>query len=148
MAKNNIITLSKYLLTKGVDSALKLQKILFFLRVEELKNKATKDSYFKDNQNFQAWIYGPVSYESYTFMYDYFAKLDETESFILSDEEVKEIDKKYGKYLDKYIDKTPNELVELSHKNKAWIKARKGYAKDAVCKEYMDENESFIEFNQ
>ena len=53
--EEKIITLAKYLLTKGVDSPLKIQKLLFFLRYEELKNQNNlEDSYFASNYNFQA----------------------------------------------------------------------------------------------
>lgn len=43
--EKNIVTLAKYLYTKGIDTPLKIQKILFFFRYEELK-KQTKQSLF------------------------------------------------------------------------------------------------------
>ena len=50
----NVLILAKYLVNKGVTSPLKLQKLLFFLRYEELKNQSTEDSYFAENYNFEA----------------------------------------------------------------------------------------------
>ena len=50
----NILSLAKYLVNKGVTSPLKLQKLLFFLRYEELKNQTTEGSYFAKNYNFEA----------------------------------------------------------------------------------------------
>lgn len=37
--KKDIITLSNWLVTKGITSLLKIQKLLFFIRVEELKKQ-------------------------------------------------------------------------------------------------------------
>ena len=50
----NVLILAKYLVNKGVTSPLKLQKLLFFLHYEELKNQSTEDSYFAENYNFEA----------------------------------------------------------------------------------------------
>lgn len=52
--------LAKYLYTKWVDNSLKMQKILFFIRYEELLNKTTNDSYFEQNYNFEVWIMGQL----------------------------------------------------------------------------------------
>ena len=142
----DIKMLSKWLVTKEITSLLKIQKLLFFIRVEELKNKDTQNSYFENDKNFQAWIYGPVSRESFDYLQPWFNKETELDSFILSSEEVKIIDDKYGKYLDKYIMYSPNELVELSHKNLSWIKARGKFGANEICREFMKENDDFIKF--
>ena len=52
MTKNTIL-LAKYLYSKGIDSSLRIQKILFFLRVEEKRNNF-ESGYFKPKDNFQA----------------------------------------------------------------------------------------------
>ena len=144
--QKNILTLSKWLVTKDITSLLKIQKLLFFIRVEELKNKDTEGSYFRDDNNFQAWIYGPVSRESFDFLQPWFNKDTELDLFLLSSEEEKIIDKKYKKYLEKYIIYSPNELVELSHKNISWIKARGDLGANEICREFMKENDDFIKF--
>lgn len=61
---------SLYLFLKyKIDSNLKIQKILFFLRVYEKMNKITNSPIFdQENKNFQAWTYGPVCVDSYDFM--------------------------------------------------------------------------------
>lgn len=147
--ERNIRTLARWLLTKGVDSSLKIQKLLFFIRYEELKNnKENNLSFFNKNNNFQAWIYGPVNYESYSFLQNCLLELDEKDPYFLSDEEVKEIDKIYGQYFEKWNKFSSSELVEKSHKNKAWIIARGNLGKDEVCRNFLSENEDFLKFNE
>ena len=143
----DIKMLGKWLVTKGYESILQIQKILFFIRYEELKSKNTQDSYFKKDHNFQAWKYGPVSVELLHFLNPWFNKLDEAENYIITDHDlIKEIDNKYLDYLKKYEDWSIDKLIDESHKNQSWINARKNYGIDDICKEYMEENENFLEF--
>ena len=144
--EKNILTLSKYLITKEINSALKIQKILFFMRVEELKNKKTESTYFKEDKNFQAWIYGPVNPESYFFIQKFFNEKDEKENFLLDDEQVKEIDQLYLKSFEKYYKCSSNQLIKISHENTAWIEARGNLGSDEICKKFMIENDDFINF--
>lgn len=146
--EKNTKTLAKYLLTKGIESSLKIQKMLFFFRVEEHKNKDFNDSYFKTKDNFEAWIYGPVNVESFRYMQQYFGGEAEKEEFLLESNEVKEIDEKYGKYFDKYYNYAPSTLVDMSHKNVSWINARGDIDIDAVCHNRLAEDETFIKFNK
>ncbi len=144
--ERNVTTLAKYLFTKGTVSSLKIQKMLFFFRVEEIKNQQTKDSFFNSNHNFQAWIYGPVNIESFHFMRRFFDGEEEKEVMMLTASEVAEIDKKYGAWYEKYSNMSPSALVDFSHKNQSWIKARGNCEADEVCKDYMNEDELFIQF--
>lgn len=145
--ERNILTLAKWLVTRGHNhSAVEIQKLLFFIRVEELKSKDVKDSFFKDNHNFQAWIYGPVNYESFNFLKPFFNKFNEIEDYLISDEEKKLIDDKYKNYLDKYKNYTIDELINESHKNVSWINARAGIPEMERCTKFMEENGDFIRF--
>jgi len=144
--ERNTITLSKYLLTKGINSPLKMQKILFFMRVEEIKNGKKEGIFFKKDKNFEAWIYGPVNTESYFFMQDFFNKKDEQEGFLLEDEQVKEIDKLYLEYFEIYSKYSSSTLVDKSHQNMAWIKARGNFGSTETCNTLMIENDDFIKF--
>ena len=92
--KQDVLTVAKYLLYRGVDSPLRVQKLLFFLRYEEIQNEELEDSYFDDNFNFEAWIYGPVNRRSYNALQYYFNREDEKENFVLSDEEAAMVDRK------------------------------------------------------
>ncbi len=144
--EKNIVTLSRWLINKGLTSILKIEKLLFFIRVEELKNNKTNDSYFKEDKNFQAWMYGPVSRESFDYLQPWFNKETEPDTYFLSEEEEKEIDKKYLEYFNKYNVFSPSELVDMSHKNLAWIKTRGTRGANEVCSEFMIEDENFIKF--
>lgn len=144
----NTITLAKYLFTKGIESSLKIQKMLFFFRVEEYKNNGLENSFFKKDKNFQAWIYGPVNVESFKFMQQFFNGESEKESFLLSKNDVNEIDKKYGKYFSEYCNYAPSTLVEMSHKNLSWINARGDIDCDSVCNNYLKEDKTFIKFKK
>lgn len=144
--EKNVKTLAKYLFTKGINSSLKIQKILFFLRVEELKSKNTINSFFKEKNNFQAWIYGPVNLESFLEMQKLFSHEEEKDIYILDEETVNEIDQIYGQWLLKYENYAASTLVEMSHKNKAWINARGDLDPDKPCKNYLVEDQTFIEF--
>ena len=144
--EKNTKTLAKYLLTKGIESSLKIQKMLFFFRVEEYLNNDLYDSFFMEKDNFEAWIYGPVNVESFKFMQQFFSGEAEKEEFLLSKEDIKTIDKKYGKYFDKYSYLTSSELVEKSHKNLAWINARGDLNPDDVCNTHLKEDDTFTKF--
>lgn len=145
--ERNVRTLAKYLLTKGVDFPSKIQKLLFFMRVEEIRKDQTQNSFFKLNENFQAWIYGPVNVDSYKYLQLYFDELDEKENFLLDEDEVKEIDKQYLESFEKWNKYSAQELVEISHSNKAWIKTRGNLGIDEICKDKIDEqSKDFVEF--
>lgn len=145
--ERNVRTLAKYLLTKGVDFPSKIQKLLFFMRVEEIRNGQTQNSFFKPNENFQAWIYGPVNVDSYKYLQPYFDELDEKENFLLDEDAVKEIDKQYLESFEKWNKYSAQELVDISHSNKAWIKTRGSLGVDEICKDKIDEqSKDFVEF--
>lgn len=145
---NDIKQLSRWLITKGETSLLKIQKLLFFLRVEELKNNDAQDSYFKSNHNFESWIYGPVNKESFYYLQPWYNDENEIEEYLLSEQEAKIIDKKYLKYYEKYANYSPKALVNKSHKNLAWLKAREGYGADEICHNLLEEDANFIEFQK
>lgn len=144
--EKNIQTLARYLLSKGINSSVKLQKMLFFFRVEDLK-KGRNTGYFKENYNFQAWIYGPVNKDTFKEMRGLFLEYEEEiDPFILEKNEIKEIDRIYGEEFDKYVKFSPRELVRRSHANKSWINARNGKDDDEPCENFLEEDESFTTF--
>lgn len=145
--QDKIIQLAKYLYTKGVITPLKLQKMLFFIRYEELLNGSIENSCFEPNYNFQAWIYGPVNEKSYKFMQMLFWSFDEKDEYLLKDDEMKVIDLKYGKYFNKWNKLSSDELAIKSRKNKAWINAREGLMDDEPSNKSIDESSlDFLEF--
>lgn len=106
---------------------LKLQKLLYFSQKNALKNY--NRPLFKDD--FEAWVHGPVLpniYKKYSVFgwnnlpsknnigHDFFI-------FILGSDNIKIIDETLSIY--KLF--TGRELEDLSHKDFAWINARKGF---------------------
>lgn len=147
--KQDVLTVAKYLLYRGVDSPLRVQKLLFFLRYEEIQNEELEDSYFDDNFNFEAWIYGPVNRRSYNALQYYFNREDEKENFVLSDEEAAMVDRKYGQYFLKWNQFSSDQLIEIAQKNLGWIKARGVLYPDDLCSEKLDEEaRTFTEFSE
>lgn len=155
MNEKNTKTLAKYLLTKGVDSALKIQKMLFFFRVEEKISNfpSQENSYFDEKDNFEAWIYGPVNVESFKYMRNVFLSESEKEEFLLDEKNeseekiIQELDKLYLQYFEKYNQYSARQLVEKSHKNLAWIEARGDLGPDDICHAKLNENDKiFVEF--
>lgn len=59
---------------------------------------------------------------------------------------MKEIDDRYLKYYNQYDKYSTRELVDLSHKNKAWIIARGNCGVNEPCKNFLEEDSTFIEF--
>lgn len=91
--------------------------------------------------------YGPVNYESYKSMQMLFLGLDEKDKYLLKPDEAKEINAKYGKYFDKLNKLSSFKLVEESHKNKAWIKARNGLVPYEPSDNKIDEQSRFFKIH-
>lgn len=144
--QNDINKLCSYLISKGVTNQLRLQKLLFFIRYEELKSKNIEDSFFANKANFQAWIYGPVNYDSYKSFQNFFWGFDEKDTYILDEKEIKQIDKKYKVFYEKWNSFSTSQLVDKSHKNLSWIKARKGIDSDKPSNNILEENQTFLKF--
>ena len=144
---SKIKILSRYLITKGVDEAAKINKLLFMFRYEEVLSDKTKDSYFENNHNFQAWIYGPCNIESYYYLRPLWYG-DELETYLLSEQELKEVDQKYGKWFAKWDQYSTSELINISHTNQAYINARKGFEEMQPCNKFLDEtSDAFLKMD-
>lgn len=132
--------LAKYLLTKGeLMSAVRLQKLLFLIRYEEIASGDLTNSYFEDNDNFQAWSSGPVNLESYYYLRPVFIETDERDHYLLSKEQVEKIDQKYKAFFEKWKSYSDNDLINVCQTNGAWIKARAEIDLNEPCTDYLDE---------
>ncbi len=144
MKNEKLTQLALYLTNKyDVNSPLKLQKMLFFIRIEEIKSNNNKNKlkseFFKENYNFEAWINGPVEPNIYRFMRPYFLNLEIEDQDYTYD--VKKYNfKKLDGYIQKYLKYDAYELRDLSHKNKGWISARNGIKENEISNEKIDEN--------
>ena len=142
---------SLYLYKKHhISSNLKIQKILFFLRVYEMKNGIKVSPIFdNNNENFQAWTYGPVCVDSYYFMCDILDQEDKEiqPNFLFENDEQFE---KYDPIINNLNDEEPHQLVFLSHHNLEYINVRKenNIKEWQPCRLPLNETSSdFIKFN-
>lgn len=135
-----------------VKSNLRIQKILFFLRIYEIRKGIKKSLIFdNDKNNFQAWIYGPVNVESYKYMSPIVVGDDQVSDIDLkkiTSSIEKQYDEKYGKCIDYLKWMTTSNLIGLSHKNLAYKEARKDCRfDDDPCTNFLDEeSKKFVEF--
>ena len=157
MKLNKVCQLALYLILKHrIYSKLRINKIIFFIRVYEKINK--KDfGIFKPNWNFEAWIYGPTCPQVY-----YFCEK------ILSYYDNYEIENEWAKNFRKF--EIFDDLIDLlqeknedddgydvgyrfdlsfeSRKNKEYKKVREGLKEYEPCHRFLDENSKlFVEFN-
>ena len=153
--KNDIKKVEKFslylYLKHNVNSNLRIQKILFFLRVYEKKNNIVTSPIFdKENENFQAWVYGPVNIDSYNFMRKKLIKEEEIEVDSLNDDDTK-LFEKYDEVIDKLNKCESNQLVDWSHQNLEYINVRKrGGIKDwQPCCLFLNESTTdFVSFSE
>ena len=122
-------------------SHLKLQKLLYYIQSWHLVFFDTK--LFDDD--FQAWVHGPVSRKVYNTFKDEsilhnelnpdLSKGNNIDS-VLSDEQLQLI----NDVLDEYGDKTPYHLECLTHEEKPWKEARGNCSLTEKCTNVINEN--------
>ncbi|MCL8209824.1 Panacea domain-containing protein [Spiroplasma attinicola] len=126
---NNLLSITKYIVENyGIKLSVKLQKILYFLYLDYLKE--TNKRLFKEE--FEAWVYGPVVPEVFYFIQGH--GFDFSEYFDYETDKVVEIKSLQNPELKEFIDNNINkyqkypteELVNFSHTTFPWINARKG----------------------
>ena len=124
----------KYLLFKfyfdgEAVTNLKLQKVLYFVNVACLLN-GKKDCF---NEPFQAWAFGPVLPAIYHRLSKYGpSAIPAEEMGIYSEDELEALKKELGEDMvgiidnvyEQYGTKSAFDLVQMTHADKAWIKAR------------------------
>ena len=147
---------SLYLYKKlNIYSNLKIQKILFLLRVyEKMKKLSSSQIFDKEKDNFEAWIYGPVNVLSYRTISNFINSIDQ-----ISDEDLRYVSRTdYENECKQYIEiankinemvDDPTDLINLTHKNLSYQKARENVGPNEPCSNLIDEKSSnFIKFDQ
>ncbi|MBE4704008.1 Panacea domain-containing protein [Spiroplasma platyhelix] len=142
--QNKLFSITSYLIQEHkITEPVKLQKILYFLYLEYLKE--TNEKLFDDE--FEAWVYGPVLRSVYNHLKYVGLNFNEYESFdsakdkytLTKNTPLK--DKKISDFIDKKIKKYKNkntfDLVDEAHKTQPWIKARKGLANSQISTEII-----------
>jgi uncharacterized phage-associated protein len=103
---------------KNQMSATKLQKLCYYAQAWHYVWAAEP----LIEEDFQAWVFGPVEPKLFSFINEYGMAALENISITLTEDQQESIElvlKNYGP-MDKY------ELVELSHSEAPWLEARKG----------------------
>ena len=132
----------------GPMSHLKLQKLLYFIEGYHLAYFEGK-SIIEDD--FQAWVHGPVSRKIYnelkdkSILYgDLRYSLEEGE-----DEPIKELEKHLSsaqieliaEVLELYKCESGITLEEITHKQTPWLNARKGYSNGEICENVISKDD-------
>ena len=129
----SVLCVANYILRKiGPTTTMKLQKLVYYCQAWSL---AWDDKPLFD-EDFEAWANGPVCPElfehhksKFTLKADFFD--DCQYSF---DEEQKET---MDAVIEYYGERSPHWLSELTHKERPWKDARKGYAPGDPCQEII-----------
>ena len=145
IAKIDSITLTEYIVFKyGPMSHLKLQKLLFYtdaLHLAFFDEEVITDS-------FEAWLHGPVSRKVYNTIRDFSILYNEikyenkneekTPDIILKEELTEEQIDLIDEVLAEYSKLNHLQLETLSHQEKPWLEARKGFAPSDKCTVAID----------
>lgn len=139
--EDKLFSITNYLIQKHkITEPVKLQKILYFLYLEYLKENNKK----LFDEEFEAWVYGPVLKRVYYHLKYDGLNFNEYESFDSKKDEyvitkiIPLTDEKIFNFIDKKINKYKNkntfDLSEKAHKTEPWIKARKGLTEYQISK--------------
>ncbi|MBH8623395.1 MULTISPECIES: Panacea domain-containing protein [Spiroplasma] len=137
---NKLFSIVSYLINNHkITEPVKLQKVLYFLYLDYLKQYDEK--LFEDE--FEAWVYGPVLRKVYYHLRYVGINFDEYENFKENKYIYTKIapleDKKIIKFIDEKIEKYKNKdtfvLVEEAHNTEPWINARKGLERHETSRE-------------
>lgn len=140
--------LAKYLVTKGVQSGSRLQRLLFICRWVEIVNQQTTNSVFEPNNNFQAWINGPVNVETYYYLRPMFIKIDEKDHYLLSKEQMAPLEAQYGAIFTKWNVCSDDDFCRIFRTNQAWKQARQGIRRNQICTNLIDEqSDAFLQMD-
>ncbi|WP_042332764.1 Panacea domain-containing protein [Desulfosporosinus orientis] len=140
--KNKLFGVAEYFLNKIVSEAgesitpLKLQKLVYYAQAWSL---AFYNSLFEED--FQAWVHGPVMPGLYIHFKEYgsgnIPKVSSFDSSVFEKEEITVLDlvwSVYGKYDAKYLER-------LTHIEKPWLDAREGKNQDKQCTNIISKEE-------
>ncbi|AVQ35812.1 Panacea domain-containing protein [Staphylococcus kloosii] len=133
-----------WFLSKTSMSPKKLQKLLYYaqswtITLENEKSDDIKNKLF--NENFEAWVHGPVIptvYHEYKkYGYSNIPKIDENIQFDEDKENIlQQVFEVYGGY-------NGNELENITHQEEPWQKARTGFSSLEICQNIISEKDMF-----
>lgn len=121
-------------------SMLKLQKLLYYCQAWNLA--IHNEQLF--NEQFQAWIHGPVSrsiYNRFRGSKSLYSQVDESNiQSAFNIQSMTDRDKSLiDSVLEVYAEYTGTQLEQLTHSEEPWLKARQYYTPSQRCEEIIDE---------
>lgn len=142
-----------YIITKVAEGSnsvnnIKLQKLLYYVQAWYLTFH--KKPLYQENENFEAWIHGPVSR-------DIFERFSDTKSLyssigyedIREEFDMESLDKEEREHIDTiletYAQFSGTQLENMTHDEEPWIKAREDYSPSERCVNIIDNN-SIIDY--
>lgn len=139
--ENKLFSIVSYLINKHkITEPVKLQKILYFLYLEYLKEK--KEKLF--DEEFEAWVYGPVLRAVYNHLRYIGLNFNEYETWNSEKDEYvinkiiplnnKDIFKFIDEKIKKYKNKNTFDLVDEAHNTSPWLNARKGLKDEEISR--------------
>ena len=131
----NILNVAAYVIKKcGSVTTMKLQKLVYYCQAWSL---AWDDKPLFD-EDFQAWANGPVSPALFSKHKGQFTVdsnfLQEYADYAFTETELETMDC----VLHDLKDKSPQWLSDLTHSERPWIEARRGYAPGDPCDKIID----------
>lgn len=119
---------------------LKLQKLLYYCQAWHLAFYERPQF----DEKFQAWIHGPVSrrvfdrFSTNKSLYSTIKKTDIRPTFSM--DSIEAHDRTHIlTVLESYADFSDTDLEEMTHQEKPWIEARKGYSSNERCEKVISE---------
>lgn len=131
----NVMNVAAYVVNKcGTITTMKLQKLVYYCQAWSL----AWDDKPLFNEDFEAWANGPVCPELFHFHKGKFEvtreDFEEYQNYTFSEEQIDTLDA----VLRDLKDKTPQWLSDLTHSEKPWQDARKGYAPGEYCSNVIE----------
>ncbi len=145
---NDIYDIAKWFLHVDAMTHKKLQKLLYFsygIYLAQNNNKEIKKVLF-DN-NFEAWVHGPVDPKIYSLFKNNGVNLlyiEKTEKFNFN----KNVLDALNKTIELYIDYSADELENISHNQTPWINARKGLSPIESSNNKLDDKDIYLTFKK
>jgi len=119
---------------------LKLQKLLYYVQAWHLAFYGKP--LYKDKEDFQAWIHGPVSREIYDRFQDKGLYSEITEDNMTKDYDFTILVEKELSHIDVILETyavfSGTQLEHMTHEEEPWIKAREGYRPSERCEVNID----------
>lgn len=150
MDKLDICTVADWFLTHESMTHKKLQKLLYFsygYYIASYNNNVSKLENEMFENDFEAWVHGPVSPKIYNLYRDAGYKIiskDKNTPVILT-EKVEDV---LFLVLNRFMDKDGDDLERMTHNQFPWLNARNGLSPIEPCSNPITKEDIFVFFKE